>query len=303
MSANFGTGADRLERAAIRFARKDLGGAREELDELLTVPGLTGAERGTILHARGVAFMELGQLGPAAADLAASARLLPHNEPQRLGHVLDDAGVVDIYKGNVRRGAKTLARALRCLTAAGDMAGMARAYDHLALANIKAGRFGDAGVLLARSQALWLQLRDADGLADVLDTYGKHRAARREWSSSLAFHSRALELRAESPDRFARAKTLASIGVALRHLGRLREALRIHHDCMFTRACGGDPIGTANSRNGLGLVLLDLGHRKAARKQLRRALQARLAMGDSVNAARVRRNLRRLTREQATVTR
>jgi tetratricopeptide (TPR) repeat protein len=283
-----------MQVAAMDFAHKNLERAIDRLRRLIADCDPLSGRLPILRHALAIALMESGNLPQARRELLAALSLVRSASPQPLtSDILDDLGMVYLYRGKLDASLRTHRRALRRNIFLRDQRRVARSCEHLGLVRWKQADSTAALGWLLISLSLRCPLGFADDLADSMDSLGRVCTAMKFYSIGLELHYQALKYRSNG-DQPAIAKTLTNLGVVFRKLEALSIALTFHQRAMKIRKYYQDKVGTANSYNNQGLVLMKMGHLKSARKQVRKAFRLRHEMGDALNMSRNLSNLRNI---------
>ena len=165
---------------------------------------------------------------------------------------------------------------------------------YLGQARRAAGQKSEALQMLERTQELARKLGDEGILAAALAEAALVHAGQNDWSAAAAAAQSAADLHQKLDDRWAQARDLVEIGVALRHQSRLDEAKSRLEDGLRLAHSSADSDVESWALFEMAAVNIALGSPGLARENLQRSLQLREAEGDLRGQAEARLELGRL---------
>lgn len=148
------------------------------------------------------------------------------------------------------------------------------------------------------SLATWVKLDKADWIASMLDHIGFCHRQLEDYEAAIEHYQRALPYWRRAEDTKHEISTLINLSVALRHTGRLDDALESAEQALTRSENGGAyaaeqriRVQQAQALNQLGLVLQDLGRLNGAHTALDRAWKIQHDLGSRVDQAKALINL------------
>jgi predicted ATPase len=117
--------------------------------------------------------------------------------------------------------------------------------------------YDQAQAWLEESLALWRELGDKRGAADVLINLGTVALDKGDYPQAAAFFDDSMPLRRELGDSWGLALALNNLGVTARAQNNLTEAVALYEECLELFRTLGDKASTAMALNNLGEVAED----------------------------------------------
>ncbi len=142
------------------------------------------------------------------------------------------------------------------------------------------GDNASAGQFFAVSLAIWRELGDKHGIANMLNNLGIVALPQGDYSSAHAMHTESLALYRELDEPWSVALALANLGLVALNRGEYREAQALLADSLRLRRSLGDKQGVAQSLNNLGIVMRCLGEKGQAHSFHTESLAMFRALGD-----------------------
>jgi DNA-binding SARP family transcriptional activator len=175
--------------------------------------------------------------------------------------ILCGIGLLRRYQGRLKEAADAFAASERIFIARGDRFGQACALRGYGDILIGRSQFPAAITAIKKALRLFRQLGKQAGEADVLaslaEAYGRRAEAsgrRSDWRHAIARSSQSVELSRAIGDRRRQASAQRDLGVALRQVGRLGDALASIEDCLGIFNALGDRLGAASALISSGRV-------------------------------------------------
>lgn len=147
------------------------------------------------------------------------------------------------------------------------------------------GRLRDAEEHLQAALSLFVQVRDARGMASTTDDLGKVAWLRGDSEMALKMTERALASRRALGEERSVAVSLNNLGLILRDRGELMRATEAFEQTLLLRRELGDLVGVAMALNNLGSVAQDQGDDPRALEMYLEALGVAKEAGDKARQA------------------
>jgi predicted ATPase/DNA-binding XRE family transcriptional regulator len=133
----------------------------------------------------------------------------------------------------------------------------ARALWGVGMLAYRQGDYEVATRWLQESEALYQDLNDAGGLADVLNTWGNVAFDEGDYERAMALYERGLNLRRQMGDRWRLVASLNNMGGLARYRGDLERARRLLEESLHLAQELGHRVGVAVALTALGEVARD----------------------------------------------
>jgi predicted ATPase len=158
--------------------------------------------------------------------------------------------------------------------------------------------YEQARVWLEESLALWRDLGDKRGAADVLINLGTVALDRGDYPRAAAFFDESMPLRRELGDRWGLALALNYLGVTVRAQNNLADAVAMFEESLKLFCALGDKASTAMALNNLGEVAEDQDEYEKAAAYYQESLAMYREVEDKEGIALMARHLGRISRIQ-----
>lgn len=233
-------------------------------------------EVASLLHRRGVAYSELGQLGAATEAFEAARSVIEQNEvvdPRLRSRVLVNLGTVYRRLNRTAKAMATYEAALSLATRSSEIDLAARSYMGVAAALYDSGEFGGAIANYERALSLWERLSDTDFELNALQSLAGVHFDNGDYAEARALARRCEQRAADAGDeRWAAVGKVEQARVLLAE-GRVADALALAADAEGSLASLTDRQQHASALRVMGAAHDALGDHAASDASYRRAVE------------------------------
>jgi predicted ATPase len=189
------------------------------------------------------------------------------------------AGLLACYQGDYPRARMLNEEALALRRSLGDLQGVARTLNNLALVLARQGDFAGAATRYEESLALKRQIGDVEQIATTLANLGSVYVDDGDYANARRVYEGCLEQWRDQGDDSNVARTLANLGeIALRE-GQAARAGVLLEESLTLRRTLGDKMGLANTLHLLGTLAFEQGDSAQAFLRFRESCDLLLAVG------------------------
>ena len=241
----------------------------------LVDPATDAAEVAALLHRRGLAYMDLGQLGAATEAFEAARAMIEQNEvvePRLRSRVLVALGTMYRRLNRTAKAMATYEAALSLATRSSEVDLAARSYMGVAAALYDSGEYAGAIANYERALALWERLADTDFELNALQSLAGVHFDNRDYSQARELALRC-QVRAEGVGdvRWAAVGKIEQARVLMVE-GRNAEALALAGQAEQELATVSDNQQHASALRVMGAAHDALGDTEASDQCYRRAI-------------------------------
>jgi len=223
--------------------------------------------------------------GWAAEGRAWIAAILEHREslpPEVEAEVLNGAGVLAWFQGDLAEARDRLEASLAISTRLGDAAALSRDLNNLGLVLRQQGDYAAAEAHFTRCLEVQRAAEDAWGQSITLGNLAELAVLRGDGPAARRMAAECLAIARNADDQRLRALALCTTGVVLLDQGEPERARAALDESLALAESLADPRTTARCLTGLGVVALMQGRSAAAADLLGRALDLWSQIGDRV---------------------
>jgi predicted ATPase len=239
------------------------------------------------LHrSRAEVYQVLGEYAKAEDDLERLCNLARYLDDMRAAAVAhQQLGVIRAGRGASNEAYQHYQQATALYAELEDNAGVADMLLYLGLFIAVQGRYAQAFEYLEGALQIKEGLKDQAGVAATLNTLGLLHTERGQFDRALSCLGRALKLRRETGDKLGLAVTLNNLGFAHAAQGAFDEARRHYEQSMAVSREIGDRKGLAQTLNNLAQVQTALGDYVQAERRSSEALEVFRELGLQLDTA------------------
>jgi tetratricopeptide (TPR) repeat protein len=239
-----------------------------------------------IYRNRGEVHQVLGDYGQAEGDFERLLHLARYLDDTRAAALAhQQLGVIKAGRGASADAYQHYQQATALFAEVRDNAGVADMLLYLGLFIQVQGRFKEALEYLEGALQIKESLGDPVGVAAMLNTLGLLHTEQGRFEEALSCLGRSLEVRRETGDKLGLAVTLNNLGYAYASQGFYHEALRFYEESLAVSREIGDRKGVAQTLNNLAGVQTALGDHAQAERWANEALEIFRELGLQLDIA------------------